>query len=330
MKEKIDVVCAGILVADILCSPIEKVPVPGELISTEEIFLFGGGHVHNTSVSLARLGARVGAIGKVGRDPFGDFLKEDLEKEGVDISKISVSDRFETSKTIIILTPTEDRRFIYTPGANADFSIDDIDFDYISQAKILYLGGYGVLSELNEDSLVKLFKFAKEQSLVTVLDVVIPHVEINWINKCKKALKFTDFFLPNTDEARIITGQVDPGKQAEEILKYNSEMTVVITMGKEGSLVRTKDRIVQASAYKIKTIDPSGGGDAFTAGFIFGVMNDWELEKTVKFASAMGASAGRKMGCTTGVFTREEACEFIRNNEIKVIAKSGKGTRDSC
>lgn len=330
MKEKIDVVCAGILVADILCSPIEKVPEPGELMSTEEIFLFGGGHAHNTSISLARLGARAGVIGKVGRDTFGDFLKEDLEKEGVDISKISVSDRFETSKTIIILTPTEDRRFIYTPGANADFSIDDIDFDYVSQAKVLYLGGYGVLSKLNEDSLVRLFKFAKEQNLVTVLDVIIPHTEINWINKCKQVLKFTDFFLPNTDEARIITGQIDPGKQAEEILKYNSEMTVVITMGKEGLLVRTKDKVVQASAYKIKTIDPSGGGDAFTAGFIFGVMNDWELEKTVKFASAMGASAGRKMGCTPGVFTREEACEFIRNNEIELIAKSGKGIRDSC
>jgi len=57
------------------------------------------------------------------------YLKNDKR---VDISKISVSDRFETSKTIIILTPSEDRRYIHTPGANADFSIDDIDFDYVS------------------------------------------------------------------------------------------------------------------------------------------------------------------------------------------------------
>jgi len=56
MKEKIDVVCMGILVADIPCSSIEKVPEPGELASTEKIFLFGGGHAHNTSISLARLG----------------------------------------------------------------------------------------------------------------------------------------------------------------------------------------------------------------------------------------------------------------------------------
>ena len=221
MEEKIDVVCVGILVADIFSSPIKKVPEPGELISTEKIFTSGGGHAHNTSVSLARLGTRVGVMGKVGKDIFGDFLKENLEKEGVDISKISVSDRFETSKTIIILTPSEDRRYIHTSGANADFSIDDIDFDYVSQAKVLYVGGYGVLSKLSEDSLTRLFKFAKEQNLVTVLDVVIPSTEINWINKCKQVLKFTDFFLPNTDEAKIITGQVNPGKQAEEMLKYN-------------------------------------------------------------------------------------------------------------
>ena len=69
MKEKIDVVCVGILVADILCNPIERMPEPGELISTKEIFLFGGGHAHNTSISLARLGARVGAIGKVACPP---------------------------------------------------------------------------------------------------------------------------------------------------------------------------------------------------------------------------------------------------------------------
>ncbi len=318
MEEKIDVVCVGILVADIFSSPIKKVPEPGELISTEKIFISGGGHAHNTSVSLARLGTRVGVMGKVGKDIFGDFLKENLEKEGVDISKISVSDRFETSKTIIILTPSEDRRYIHTPGANADFSIDDIDFDYVSQAKVLYVGGYGVLSKLSEDSLTRLFKFAKEQNLVTVLDVIIPHTEINWINKCQQVLKFTDFFLPNTDEARIITGQVNPGKQAEEMLKYNSEMAVIITMGKEGSLTRTKDKVIRASAYKVEVIDPSGGGDAFAAGFIFGVMDDWELEKTVKLASAMGASAGRKMGTTAGVFTREEVYEFMRNNEIEV------------
>lgn len=321
MSEKIEVVCLGILVVDILCSPIDKVPEPGELISTDEISLSGGGHAHNAAVSLARLGLKVGALGKVGHDHFGDFLKEDLRKEGVDISKIAVSHKLGTSKTMIILTHSEDRRFIHTLGANANFNIDDIDFNYLSQGKVLYVGGYGVLPELEEDSLIKLLKFAKLHGLITVLDVVIPHTEVRWINKCKRALKFTDFFLPNSDEARLITGRVEPREQAEEMLRHNYEMTVVITMGKEGSFVRTKDKIARASTYEVEVVDPSGGGDAFSAGFIFGVINGWELEETLKLASAMGASAVREVGTTTGVFTRPEAEQFIKNNEIELGAK---------
>jgi len=321
MSEKIEVVCLGILVVDILCSPIDKVPEPGELISTDEISLSGGGHAHNTAVSLARLGLKVGALGKVGHDHFGDFLKEDLRKEGVDISKIAVSHKLGTSKTMIILTHSEDRRFIHTLGANADFNIDDIDFDYLSQGKVLYVGGYGVLPELEEDSLTKLLKFAKLHGLITVLDVVIPHTEVRWINKCKRALKFTDFFLPNSDEARLITGRVEPREQAKEMLRHNYEMTVVITMGKEGSFVRTKDKIARASTYEVEVVDPSGGGDAFSAGFIFGVINGWELEETLKLASAMGTSAVREVGCTAGVFTRSEAEQFIKNNEIELEVK---------
>lgn len=322
MEERIDVVCMGILVADILTSPIDRLPEPGQLASADEIFLSGGGHAHNTSISLTRLGAKVGVMGKVGSDPFGNFLMEDLKKEGVDTSKITVSDRSETSKTIVILTLYEDRRFIYTAGANADFGIEDIDYEYLKQAKILYVGGYGVLPKLDEDSLVEVLKFAKENDIVTLLDVVIPHTESNWINKCKKALRFTDFFLPNSDEAKLITGKTEPREQAKQLLKYNPEITVIITMGENGSLLRTKDKIIRASSYKIKAVDTTGGGDAFSAGLIFGVMNNWNLTETLKLASAMGASAVRKIGTTPGVFTREEATSFIQNNKIKITALS--------
>jgi len=318
MEERIDVVCVGILVADILTSTIDRIPQPGELIWSHEISLSGGGHAHNTSVSLARLGMKVGAVGKIGNDPFGKFLVEDLQREGVDTSRITVSNTSGTSKTMILLTPFEDRRFIHTIGANGDFGVDDVDFDYLQNVKILYVGGCGVLPKLDGEPLVKVLRFAKEHDLTTVLDVVISHLELDWKSKFERVLGLTDFFLPNNDEAAIITGQKSPKKQAEKILEYNPEMTVVITMGKDGSLVRTKDRIIQASSYEMEIADPSGGGDAFTAGFIFGLAHDWELTETLKLASAMGASAVRKRGCTAGVFTREEANKFIGMSEIKI------------
>ncbi len=326
MGKGIDVVCIGILVADILTSPIDRIPGPGQLASADEIFLSGGGHAHNTSVSLARLGAKVAVMGKVGDDPFGNFLIEDLKKERVDTSRISTSNKYGTSKTMVILTSGKDRRFIYTSGANGDFGPEDIDYDYLKQAKVLYIGGYGVLTKFDEYSLVQVLRFAKENDIVTLLDVVIPHSESNWINKCRKALKFTDFFLPNNDEAKLITGQTEPEEQAKQLLKYNPEITIVITMGGNGSLIRTKDKIIRASSYKVKVVDGTGGGDAFSAGLIFGLMNNWKLTETLKLASAMGASAVRKIGTTPGVFTREEATRFIQNNQIEIttltVAKS--------
>ena len=82
--------------------------------------------------------------------------------------------------------------------------------------------------------------------------------------------------------------------------------------------MRTRDKIIRASSYKIEVVDGSGGGDAFSAGLIFALMNNWSLTDTLKLASAMGASAVRKMGTTSGVFTREEATIFIQNNEIQI------------
>lgn len=89
-------------------------------------------------------------------------------------------------------------------------------------------------------------------------------------------------------------------------------------MGGNGSLLRTKDKIIRVSSYKIEVVDGTGGGDAFSAGLIFALMNNWSLIDTLKVASAMGASAVRNIGTTAGLFTREEAISFIQNNEISI------------
>jgi len=318
MRDKPEVVCVGILVADIISGALPRLPRPGELMLTERILLSAGGLPVNAAVSLTRLGFEAGVVGKVGKDPLGPFIVDYLKEQKVDTRGIRSSKEASTSSTMIILTESEDRRFIHTLGASADFSIDDLDFEYIRGAKVLYLGGYFAMPRLTQSSLVKLFKFAREGKTITVLDVVAPHSGVNLLAQCREVLKYTDVFLPNDDEARIITGESDPLKQAEVFLKFNPEMTVVITMGRKGSLARTRDKIVRASVYPVKVVDPSGGGDAFDAGFIVGLLKGWDVEQTLKFASAIGASSVTAMGCTTGIFTMKEALNFIKDNTLKI------------
>ncbi|MGQ9629369.1 MAG: carbohydrate kinase family protein [bacterium] len=323
MGGPVDVACLGVMVADIFISPLSELPKAGELKLADGMLLSGGGCAVNTAVCLSKLGVRACVLGKVGNDTFGDFLIVYLSERDVDTSQIRRSETFGTSNTVIIPILGEDRRFIHTTGANADFSIEDIDLSYIARAKILYVGGYLLLPKFDRDSLVEILKFAKGKGLKTVLDVAIPGTEGEWLERCQGALAYTDVFLPNDDEARLLTGEGDPERQADVLSDINPEMVVVITMGGRGALVRTKDTLIRSSAYRVEVVDPSGGGDAFDAGFIVGLLEGWDLERALKFAGAIGASCVRSLGCTTGVFNRREAEEFIKNNELEIAIKRG-------
>src|SRR6059036_2960237 len=117
-----DVICLGILVADIFASPLESLPAAGQLGLTDRFLLGAGGCATNTAACLSRLGRKVRVLGKVGDDLFGNFVLADLERLGVDTSSVSRSHSQPTSSTVIINVHGEDRRYIHCIGANADFS----------------------------------------------------------------------------------------------------------------------------------------------------------------------------------------------------------------
>lgn len=318
-REKVDVICLGILVADVFCSPLDALPTAGELKLVDEIILQVGGCAANTAVSLSKLGTRVAVMGKVGSDAFGQFIIDDLASKGLDTKGITRSTEVGTSKTMIIPVISEDRRFIHTLGANADLSYDDIDLEAVSQGKILYVGGYLGLPRLDQKSLVSLLKYARDKGLSTVLDVIVPSGAFSYDLgfHLAEALAYTDVFLPNDDEARLLTGESEPEKQAQIFLEQGCG-TVVITMGEKGTLLKTKDLTLRADIFHVPVVDPSGAGDAFDAGFIAGLLWGWDLKRTLELASAVGASAVTKLGCTTGVFSAAEAKEFLKHNSLPI------------
>jgi sugar/nucleoside kinase (ribokinase family) len=314
-----EVACLGILVADFFSSPLPRLPEAGELMVVDEIAQYTGGCAANTAVALARLGIRVGVVGKVGQDPLGAFIIDDLAEKGVDASGIRRSRSVGTSKTLIIPTVSEDRRYIHKIGANADFGLEDVSFDYLSQVKLIYIGGYLAMARLSQEGLVAILKYAKGAGIVTVLDIILPGTG-DWLAQCREALRYVDAFLPNNDEAEGLTGEGDPSKQAEALLGYGPRM-VVITMGGEGSLLMTKQETVRAGCYPMPVVDASGAGDAFAAGFSTGLLRGWSLVATLKFASAMGASCVRKLGCTAGLFTMPEAQAFVGSNTLELTVE---------
>src|SRR5215475_2346925 len=113
-----DVVCLGILVADVVARPIDRAPAPGTLGLVDSIVLRGGGCALNTSSAAARLGLEAAAIGKVGTDPFGNFVLSLLRERGVDDSGVVRDPDVPTSASVALVDSAGERTFLHNPGAN--------------------------------------------------------------------------------------------------------------------------------------------------------------------------------------------------------------------
>lgn len=307
---------AGILVADHLCSPISHLPAAGELVMAESLPLSIGGCAANVAVDLARLGVDVGVAGCVGKDPFGDFVLKALKDQKVGTRHVRQCDNASTSGTLIINVNGEDRRFIHAFGANARFTADSLPMDVAAGVDVLYVGGFLLMPSLEPFALAKTFGELRRGGTRTVLDVVIPGAG-NWRSQLEPVLRETDVFLPNADEAHAITGLDDPISQGEKFLAAGAG-TVVITTGAQGSTLLTRNMRLRAGSFKTPFAGGTGAGDAFDAGFILGMLQGLDERMCLAWGSAIGASCVRAVSATEGVFTRDEAEDFLRHNPIQI------------
>jgi sugar/nucleoside kinase (ribokinase family) len=312
------VLCAGILVADIFVPSLPSLPEAGELCATDDFLLDTGGCAANVATCLARLGVGSAVCGRVGEDVFGDIVLRDLVSKGVGVSGITRSIGSGTSKTIILPVSGEDRRYIHTFGANAEFSECDIDLGPLSKGDVLYFGGFLIMPSFTSSALAQLFRTAQLKGIKTVLDVVVPAEDGHSArHPIAEVLPFTDYFLPNDDEARALTGLADPFHQAK-CFREQGCGNVLITRGNCGVVLMSSTMVLDAPAYDVKVVDGSGAGDAFAAGLITGLLEGREIADTLRFASAIGAFVCTRLGCGAGIPNRMEAQAFILQNPLEI------------
>lgn len=312
----VDCLSAGILVADHLCAPISHVPAAGELILTDELPLRIGGCAANVAIDLARLGTRVGVLGCVGADAFGNFVIDTLRGQGVDAEAVRRLPGVGTSGTLIINVAGEDRRFIHTIGANAHFTADELPGELIGEAKVLYIGGYLLLKGMDPRRLAERFHEARQAGVTTVLDIVLPGAGDHWA-ALEPVLAETDVFLPNDFEAAAITGFDDPVAQAERFHAAGAK-TVVITCGEKGSVLISDEVRLRAGVFDVDFVGGTGAGDAFDAGYIAGLLAGEPPERCLQWGSALGASCVRHVSATDGVFNRNEAEQFLARHPLRI------------
>jgi sugar/nucleoside kinase (ribokinase family) len=170
------------------------------------------------------------------------------------------------------------------------------------------------MPQVHQDELLPVFAAARRAGAQTVLDVATPG-PADYLSRLERLLPHVDVFLPNNHEAELITGERDPLRQAEIFHRLGAR-TAVITLGGDGAVLVNEQVRLRAGVYAVPFVDGSGGGDAFDAGFIHGLLQHLGAEDCLRVASALGASCVRALGTTPGVFTRPECEAFLREQTL--------------
>jgi len=308
--------CAGLLVEDIFCGPVTALPPEGALHLLEDMPVRAGGCAANVAIDLAKQGISVEVAGCVGRDSAGALLFSTLEAHHIGSSAVVQAGDWPTSKTVILLIEGQDRRYFHVAGANRAFKVDHLSREWAAGLKVFYLGGLFALPGIDLSALGEFLCFCRASGVITVVDVVCPR-QLHGVAELTDLLPHIDVFVPNEDEARAFTGVTDGFDQLRAFQNAGAR-TVIITRGHQGAVAAQDGSFWRCGSYQMNAVDPSGSGDAFASGLIRGLLSRWTLPQTLRYASALGASATRTAGTTDAVFTAAEAESFVAQHPLSV------------
>lgn len=253
----------------------------------------------------ARLGLRIAFIGKCGDDVFGRFMLAEMQKHQVDVSNVLIVEGGSTGLSVI-LNRGVDRAILTHLGLVADLQATDITDGLLAQARHLHVASYFLQTKL-QTGLPALFKRARALGLTTSLDTNYDPSK-QW-SGFDELLAVTDVFLPNEAEARSLTGAEDVDEAAARL--GPKVEVLAIKLGKAGALGISESQKIQVESIPVKIMDTVGAGDSFDAGFIYGYLNDWPLERSLRLGTVCGALSTRQSGGTAAQPTLEEASAFL-------------------
>jgi sugar/nucleoside kinase (ribokinase family) len=305
---EIEVLCVGIAVADVMAKPIDELPDWDRLGTFDHIEHHIGGCAVNTAVDLIRLGVPAGVSACIGRDGAGAFVRRSLVEAGVDAEGLVETDAAATSYTFVMIGSDGRRRYLHHVGANAHFTESDVPADLIARARVLHMGGSLLMPAMDGQPTARLLARAREMGVITSMDTAYnPNVDSRAL--VEPCLPHLDIFMPSVEEARAITGESEPNAMLDRLAAYGVT-TLGIKLGAEGCLIRTGAQTRRYPAYEVEVVDGSGAGDAFMAGFLYGILQGWEIDRTARFANATAAHCIQAIGCSAGVPAAQAVARF--------------------
>jgi len=282
-----------------------RIPVPGETILGGDFLMVPGGKGANQAVAAAKLGAQVCFVARLGDDLFGRKSLENFRKEGVDTKCVTLTAEAPSGVALITVDEAGNNAIVVAPGANAKLAPEDV---YRAEPEIRTAGAVVVQLEVPMTTVQCAAELAREAGVPFILNPA-PAQKL-----CPALLAMAAVLTPNETEAQILTGieVVDDNsarKAAERLLSVGVE-AVILTMGSKGFLLADDGTMELVPALKVRAVDTTAAGDAFTGGLAVAVAQGQSLRDAALFANRVAALCVTRMGAQPSMPTRKEVEDF--------------------
>jgi ribokinase len=272
----------------------------------EESFITGfaetcGGSAANTVVGLARLGCKVGFVGKVAGDREGKMLLEEFQKEDVDAKGVAIAKQGRSGTVMGFVDGNGERALYIDPGVNNQVEFNEKIMRYVSQTKFLHLTSF-----VGEESF---------QTQKKILDTIPEDVMVSFdpgalyarkgLAALRSIVERAYVLMPNAGELELLTGMADYRKGAEAMLEKGVKV-VAVKLGSRGCYVTDGRQSHNVEAFKVNVVDTTGAGDAFCAGFLYGLIKYKSLEECGRTGNFVASRCTTKMGARVGLPTAED------------------------
>lgn len=289
-----------------------------------------GGASANVAVMAAKLGASSGFIGKLGKDMFGRYLKDTLEKEGVDTKGVVLDGSYSTTLAFVRKGEDGSRDFVFYHGSDPEhnLSFGEVNLKLIDGCRLLHFGSLMLTSEPSKSAAVNTVEYAKQQGKIITYDP-------NWreqlwdsteeaVKAMRSVLRYVDILKVSEAELQLLTDCANLLPAIAKLL--NSGIKIIcITQGAKDCVIATKQGIEQFPTFKVDTVDTLGSGDSFFGAFISRlVLSDKALEEIdmtdlrdfAVYANACGALSSTKVGAVPAMPTHEEIMKLIKSGTV--------------
>lgn len=325
----LDFVAIGRLCIDLNANEINR-PMEETMTFTKYV----GGSPANIAIGMSRLGQKTAFIGKIANDQMGRFISTYLQREGIDTSSVSVDDTGAVTGLAFteIKSPSECSILMYRDNV-ADLLLkpEEVSEDIIAQAKMLLISGTALAQSPSREAVFQALEYAKKHGAVIAFD--LDYRPYTW----KSAEETAVYYNLAAEKCDILIGTREEFDQMEMFennpthddrvtatkwFSYSAKIAI-IKHGKEGSIAYTKDGSEhRAKSYPAKVIKTFGAGDSYAAGFLYGVIQGWTLEKSMEYGSAAACIVISSHSCSDAMPTTEQVNDYIKRCERGEITAS--------